>query len=199
MDVLERDRVWQCIKCHRDYRHDVIFCKDCTAFRPLEMFKNMLYHPDNISQFERGFLDARREMEKTLIMNQDEEAARHRNEENQTFYIISQDWLMKWKNWITNRRSKDGKSSVCLPPGPICNTQLFYGKMNRQKVRPNLVLDTDYRAVSQEQWHLLLNIYGGGPIIPRQEKSIYSQAPSLPQRAGGGTCKSSNSGSSNSK
>ena len=88
-----------------------------------------------------------------------------------------------------------------MPPGPICNSHLLL----KQKVRPNLILDVDYRAVSQEQWHLLLNIYGGGPIIARQEKSIYSKVPiyqnasEYSQRAGGGTSKSSQSGSSNSK
>jgi hypothetical protein len=42
-------------------------------------------------------------------------------------------------------------------------------------IKKNLVLNKDYRGVNKEVWILLQKIYGGGPVIAREELDIYSQ------------------------
>ena len=134
MAILERDKHWKCFKCQKDYNLDVAFCSDCTCFRPLEMFKNILYSPTHlISDFEIEFMQKRREMEKTMIgenFSSDERRSCDDSwaEDLQTdkYFFISTEWLQQWKQWVQN---KDPKSSILgtLPPGPICNNQLFIG------------------------------------------------------------------------
>jgi hypothetical protein len=64
MDILERDKTWKCHQCENQLNKDVIFCADCQVFRPLEMFKNIIHDPKNVTDFELNFLDSRRKMEK---------------------------------------------------------------------------------------------------------------------------------------
>ena len=73
-----------------------------------------------------------------------------------------------------------------LPPGPIYNDS-FYTRQNpsiakEEKndpveliIKPGLQLNIDYRGVNFEVWNLLQKIYGGGPLIVREELDIYSK------------------------
>jgi len=66
-----------------------------------------------------------------------------------------------------------------LPPGPITNDDLyvkvFDGKEYSMHVREDLELNKHYRGVNKEVWQLLHRMYGGGPIIVREELDIYSR------------------------
>ena len=42
-------------------------------------------------------------------------------------------------------------------------------------IKPGLQLNKDYRGVNFEVWNLLQKIYGGGPLIVREELDIYSK------------------------
>ena len=57
MDILERDKHWLFQGCEQLQAKDVILCQKCQLFRPLEMFKNILHNPQNVSDFELNFLD----------------------------------------------------------------------------------------------------------------------------------------------
>lgn len=75
-DVLERDRVWKCIECEMTYSKDTIFCSMCKCFRPIQMYRNLVHRPDQVTDFELAQLDQRRKKEKQLILDldvQDEE------------------------------------------------------------------------------------------------------------------------------
>lgn len=87
------------------------------------------------------------------------------------------------------RISENEKVGI-LPPGPISNDSLFVkakpttsqstfeGALQQQKtlrVRKGLELNKDYRGVNKEVWQIFHRIYGGGPLIVRDEEDIYSQ------------------------
>jgi hypothetical protein len=73
-----------------------------------------------------------------------------------------------------------------LPPGPIYNDSFFTSQnpsiaKNEKNdpveliIKPGLQLNFDYRGVNFEVWSLLQKIYGGGPLIVREELDIYSK------------------------
>ena len=57
------------------------------------------------------------------------------------------------------------------------NNQIEMNKreMTEFKIRKNLELNKDYRGVNMEVWTQLHKIYGGGPLIVREELDIYSK------------------------
>ena len=67
MDILERDKQWKCFECELSYSKDVIFCEQCQCFRPIEMFKNLLHRPEEVTEFELNALEQRRKKEKQMI------------------------------------------------------------------------------------------------------------------------------------
>jgi hypothetical protein len=71
LDILERDKSWKCISCEASMTKDIIFCQTCNLFRPLDMFKNILHDPKNVTEQELIFLDQRRKMEKQMILDKD--------------------------------------------------------------------------------------------------------------------------------
>ena len=149
MDILERDKNWRCIECESLYSKEIIYCKKCQIFRPLEMFKNMVHDPMNVTDFELNFLDQRRKLEKKLILDKDLEALDDEDEESKEddnpytkkiWFMISGEWLYQWKCFISNKISNSSsvsneqKSRVLLsenreigvqPPGPIKNDCFF--------------------------------------------------------------------------
>jgi hypothetical protein len=57
-------------------------------------------------------------------------------EDNPTWFMISQEWLIEWKQWLTNRDKNNLKNT--LPPGPICNDFLFAGDPKQGQILPDL-------------------------------------------------------------
>jgi hypothetical protein len=89
----------------------------------------------------------------------------------------------------------ENKEIGILPPGPICNGDFLTRqidpvedkqedkdeegaeqkeKVERKAIKKGLELNKDYRGVNKEVWVLLNRIYGGGPVIAREELDIYS-------------------------
>lgn len=64
MDVLERDKQWKCFECEMIYSKDLIYCQACNCFRPIEMYKNLIHKPEDVTEFEINALEQRRKMEK---------------------------------------------------------------------------------------------------------------------------------------
>ena len=103
------------------------------------MFKNIIHHPENVSDFELNFLDQRRKLEKQLILDKDT-GEEEDQEDDKLWFLISGDWLFQWKCFISNKISSSGsvtpemknrirfstnKEIGILPPGPIDNSVLF--------------------------------------------------------------------------
>jgi len=58
-------------------------------------------------------------------------------------------------------------------PGPINNFDVLVPGSSHE-IKPNLVLDQDYSVISPGAWHVLHDIYGGGPVLQREDVNIYS-------------------------
>jgi len=71
-----------------------------------------------------------------------------------------------------NVKESKNKEIGILPPGPIYNDSFF--KKDSEEMLTGLVLNTDYRGVNYEVWQLLKKMYGGGPLVVRDELDIYS-------------------------
>ena len=98
-----------------------------------------MHRPDKISGDEIDALKLRRKIEKQIILdielNGDDKVDRSSSHH---WYIISSDWLYKWKCFVTNKISKAVNPNILdeinqsvndrvgiLPPGPISNYTLF--------------------------------------------------------------------------
>ena len=44
-DILDKEKHWLCINCSKRLLTTEIYCESCQLFRPLEMYKNILYNP----------------------------------------------------------------------------------------------------------------------------------------------------------
>lgn len=93
LDILERDKQWVCQGCENFINKDVIFCEDCKLFRPLEMFKNILHNPMEVTSFELNAVDLRRKMEKQLILDQDLKDDEEESALDKLWFLVSGDWL----------------------------------------------------------------------------------------------------------
>ena len=133
------------------------------------MFKNILHNPAEVTEYEVDCLNKRRKLEKHLILDRDLDS-----HQDKYWFIISSDWLQKWKCFIANKRSSSHKemdandhAECCmgiressnpvigiLPPGPISNIDLFIKKAgtNDYEMRKNLLLNKHYRVVNREVW-----------------------------------------------
>lgn len=89
------------------------------------------------------------------------------------------------------RKSENNKIGI-LPPGPISNDCLFeripssqadnnvfskgmIGGQTPLRIKKGLQLNRDYRGVNREVWQIFHRMYGGGPIIVREDLDIYSK------------------------
>lgn len=188
MDILQRDKHWKCQGCDSVHSKEIIFCEQCQKFRPLEMYKNLVNNPHKVSSFELNCLDQRRKKEKQLILDQDLKEEDGQNGIDKMWFMISGDWLFQWKCFISNKISNSAQASIdlknkirfspnkeigILPPGPIQNEDFFVGG-EEDVLKEDLELNKHYRGVNFQVWNLLQKIYGGGPIVVREELDIYS-------------------------
>lgn len=125
--------------------NECIYCEACQVFKPLEMYKNLLHSPENASDDEIAQLNERRRQEKELILERDMdrpvmEGSQHSS--SQYWFMISSDWLYRWKCFVSNKissshpnkspeeagnnvRISENEKIGVLPPGPISNECLF--------------------------------------------------------------------------
>ena len=75
------------------------------------------------------------------------------------------------------------KRENSLHPGSIDNSPLYEQDDNENglkrkskimKLKKGLVRNKDYKMVNEHVWYLFISLYGGGPIIVRSEKDLYS-------------------------
>jgi hypothetical protein len=93
-------------------------------------------------------------------------------EEIQYYCVIGKSWLEAWKRFGLAGKYEDIEFPY-PPPGPINNFELLVpGSSN--DIKQDLVLDQDYYVVSPGVWHVLHDIYGGGPVLQRSDIDLYS-------------------------
>jgi hypothetical protein len=88
-------------------------CPLCKTFRPLETFSNILHRPEKVAVDEIEALKLRRKIEKQIILDLElngEEGGKKPVKKDPKvkdyWYMISSDWLFKWKCFVTNKISK---------------------------------------------------------------------------------------------
>ena len=162
--ILEKEKFWLCVSCNRKLSNDEILCNSCHIFRPLEMFKNLVHSPMKVTEEEQLQLEKRRKMEKSLIFEKD-----NNNSESEMWMIISTNWLLQWKCFLSNKTTakiegdeldfkhylsiSENPSIGVLPPGPISNCDLLSNPNdNESPVKPDLMVNRDYRGVSKDVW-----------------------------------------------
>ena len=167
LDEETPEKTWTCLKCNYKTLEGQIQCTQCTAFRPLESYPNLIDNPQNATQTEIEELNLRRELELEEIKRLDEHYL------TSNWYIVNAEWINQWKSFIFNEKntSELGK----LPPGPISNNLLFKDPSNPSELKPKLKPAVHYRGVNYKVWKAYLKTYGGGPQIVRKKLNIYDE------------------------
>lgn len=106
-------------------------------------------------------------------------------------FLISKEWLRRWKLYVGYKDIKRGRKPVYLDdhkknnfPGEICNNELlrphetFYQDDEEENVCNNVLKygmreRIDYKIWDAPTWHFLHDIYGGTPI-KRFHRQLYS-------------------------
>ena len=108
--------MWNCLSCGAQFSSKQVECPLCKVFRPLETYDNVLHRPDKVTTDEVEALKLRRKIEKQIILDLElngEEGGvkkladgKHKQGARDPWYMISSDWLFKWKCFVTNKISK---------------------------------------------------------------------------------------------
>lgn len=98
-----------CLECETPLMNKKLSCPECKTLRSLETFPNLLSNPSQVTQIELDLLKKRRKIEKQQILELEERAADSVNEEDQ-WYLISSDWLLRWKFFVSNHVSSKYKN-----------------------------------------------------------------------------------------
>ncbi|KAF7996250.1 hypothetical protein HCN44_001882 [Aphidius gifuensis] len=82
---------------------------------------------------------------------------RFNNTDNPTaIYALAMSWFRQWQIFV--------KGKDIQPPGPIDNTSIVVNVNGQKMLKPG----SDCSQISEEFWHFLLSIYGGGPELMLQ-------------------------------
>jgi len=78
------------------------------------MFKNLLNNPDNVTSFELNCLNQRRKTERQIILDQEveEDEEEDESELDKMWFMISKDWLVQWKSFISNKISRSQNATL---------------------------------------------------------------------------------------
>ncbi|CDW88639.1 ubiquitin carboxyl-terminal hydrolase [Stylonychia lemnae] len=189
---LTNDYNWICKECLVDNPIDKVKCKNCKQYRDIIQIKSIrecLYDQAhlrdskildlNYQKLEQS-LKIRRKYEQRIISDLEQMSEQNRLDqiavEDYKWYAISMKWLDQWKNYV-----QSDKIDLNLVPGQIDNSNLYiHQEANRFQtqawvIRDDLVRNKDYKMVTELVWDIFNLIYGGGPVISRQQKDIYSK------------------------
>lgn len=120
---------WLCTLCGMLAPDAFFQCTRCACFRLLESYPCVIEDPMNASPQEIEMLKQRRKKEKLMICGRDLLTSDILPMDD-SWYLISSNWLLKWKAFIFNKPCKYSQVSVnpaigVLPPGPITNNTLY--------------------------------------------------------------------------
>eukprot|EP00826_Nyctotherus_ovalis_P058859 TRINITY_DN8131_c0_g1_i6.p2 TRINITY_DN8131_c0_g1~~TRINITY_DN8131_c0_g1_i6.p2 ORF type:complete len:209 (+),score=51.85 TRINITY_DN8131_c0_g1_i6:953-1579(+) len=120
---------WLCALCGILVPDTFFQCTRCACFRLLESYPNIIEDPMKATAQETEMLKQRRKKEKLMICGRDLLTSDILPMDD-SWYLISSNWLLKWKAFIFNKPCKYSQVSVnpaigVLPPGPITNNTLY--------------------------------------------------------------------------
>jgi hypothetical protein len=154
-----------------------IICNNCSKYRPLETYTNIIFNPLFVTKLEIKEYNMRRKHESKVY-----QSLLKRNKDTNgkeiCFYAIESSWLNKWKCFINNDSSEkllsnndkpisENKNIGVLPPGIINNIKLcdIYKPHGKYRLKSGMKNKKDYFIINQYLWEWFLLNYGGGPEI----------------------------------
>ena len=184
-ELLNKNSTWPCNCGTLDNSVGKIICKNCSKYRPLETYTNLVFNPLLSEKSEIKEFNMRRKHEEKVY--QSLSARKMDNLKHAYFFAIDISWFNKWRSFIYNddKSSKflenckkyisDNKKIGILPPGIIDNSGICVPNKEKEKgasyyvLKPGLKIDKDFCVVNQYLWEWYLLNYGGGPEIQLDE------------------------------
>ena len=175
-ELLNKTSTWCCTCGELNNDLGKIICNNCSKYRPLETYTNIIFNPMFITKNERKEFNMRRRHESKVY-----QSLMKRNKESNKeiyFYALETSWFNKWKCFVSNDLSEkimsnnekhisDNKMIGVLPPGIINNIKLcdIYKPHGKYRLKSGLKIKKDYIVINQYLWEWFLLNYGGGPEI----------------------------------
>ena len=197
-ELLKKTTTWPCPCGKEDNDVNKILCSNCSRYRELETYNNILFNPLLASKKEIKDLEVRRVHESKVFnsLNQRnmEIKKKDKNYKDISFYAIDKTWFNKWRVFVTNdltdkiltndmKYISDNKKIGVLPPNMIDNSKIStinnmknnnsnYLKTDecKYKLKKGLKQQKDYIIINQYLWEWLSLNYNGGPDIKINEK-----------------------------
>ena len=176
-ELLNKSSTWCCTCGELNNNLGKIICSNCSKYRPLETYTNIIFNPMFVTKNEKKELNMRKKHESKVY-----QGLMKRNKENNKeiyYYAIEMSWFNKWKCFVSNDLSEkimsnndkhisDNKLIGVLPPGIINNIKLcdIYKPHGKYRLKSGLKINKDYLVINEYLWEWFLLNYGGGPEIP---------------------------------
>ena len=184
-ELLNKNSTWPCDCGTLDNSVGKIICKNCSKYRPLETYTNLVFNPLLSEKSEIKEFNMRRKHEEKVY--QSLSARKMDNLKHAYFFAIDISWFNKWRSFIYNddksckylenykKYISENKKIGILPPGIIDNSRICIPNPSKEKgassyiLKPGLKIDKDFCVVNQYLWEWYLLNYGGGPEIQLPE------------------------------
>ena len=176
-ELLNKSSNWSCTCGEQNNQIGKIICNNCSKYRPLETYTNIIFNPMFITKSEKKEYSMRRKHESKVYQSL---LKRNKDTSNKEicFYAIEASWLNKWKCFINNDCSEkilsnnekpisENKNLGVLPPGIINNIKLcdIYKPHGKYRLKSGMKNKKDYFVINQYLWEWFLLNYNGGPEI----------------------------------
>ena len=176
-ELLNKSSKWCCTCGEQGNHQGKIICTNCSKYRPLETYTNIIFNPMFTTKEEKRELNMRRKHESKVYQSLLKRNLDTSNNET-CFYAIESTWFNKWKCFINNDTTEkvignnekpisENKSIGVLPPGIINNIKLcdIYKPHGKYRIKSGMKNNRDYLIINQYLWEWFLLNYGGGPEI----------------------------------
>ena len=180
-ELLNKSSTWNCTCGEQNNLIGKIICNNCSKYRPLETYTNIIFNPIFITKAEKKEFSMRRKHESKVYQSL---SKRNKDTSNKDicFFAIESSWLNKWKCFINNdctekilsnneKPISENKNIGVLPPGIINNIRLcdIYKPHGKYRLKSGMKNKKDYFVINQYLWEWFLLNYGGGPEIQVDE------------------------------
>ena len=188
-ELLNKSTNWNCSCGEQNNLLGKIICNNCSKYRPLETYTNIIFNPMFVTKQEKKEYSMRRKHESKVYQSLLKRNNDPSNNKEICFYAIETSWLNKWKCFINNdctekimsnndKPISENKNLGVLPPGIINNIKLcdIYKPHGKYRLKSGLKNKKDYFIINQYLWEWFLLNYNGGPEIQVEDyrSSLFS-------------------------
>ena len=183
-ELLNKSSNWNCTCGEQNNHLGKIICNNCSKYRPLETYTNIIFNPMFVTKAEKKEYNMRRKHESKVYQSLLKRNKDPSNNKEICFYAIEASWLNKWKCFINNdctekimsnneKPISENKNLGVLPPGIINNIKLcdIYKPHGKYRIKSGMKNKKDYFIINQYLWEWFLLNYNGGPEIQMDDYS----------------------------